>query len=252
MTSGTANRSGIGAGDFAAALAWWRLAGVDHDYCDESRGWLAADEPEPQPAVRPQFEAPAPPPPEPAPRIGGEAHDLPQDLAAFTAWWMSEPSLDSGQVTGRVPPRGPAGAALMVLVDHPEADDGARLLSAAHGRLLGGILSALGLGEDEAYVASALPRFMPLPDWAGLRSAGLAEIVARHVVLAAPQRLLVMGSHVSSLLGHDPTKSAESLRRFNHEGVSIPWLAAPGLADLLARPKRKARLWQDLLALQTT
>lgn len=238
----------IGAGDFAAALEWWRSAGVDHDYFDESRTWLAAPEAEAsQQPAQPRFEPPAPPPPPPVERIGGPADALPQDLTAFTRWWLNEPSLDAGQVTGRIAPRGPAGAPLMVLVDHPEGEDTDRLMSGVQGRLLDAILAALGMAPDEAYVASALPRHMPLPDWAALAEAGLADIVRRHVVLAAPQRLLVFGSHISSLLGHDPTKTAEPLREFHHESASIPALVAPGLATLSARPRGKARLWQDLL-----
>lgn len=248
LAGGTAVRSGIDAGDLAAALAWWRTAGVDYDFAAESRSWLAAPEAEAPPAqAQPRFEPPAPPPPPPVERIGGPADALPDNLAAFTAWWLAEPSLDGGQVARRVPPRGSAGAALMVLVDHPEEADADRLLSGPQGRLLDAILAALGIAPDQAYVASALPRHMPLPDWPGLAEAGLGDIVRRHVVLAAPQRLLVLGSHISSLVGHDPTKSAEPLREFHHDSGNIPVLVAPGLATLMARPRGKARLWQDLL-----
>ncbi len=240
-----AGRSGIDAGDFAAAIAWWRDAGVDHDYADESQSWLAEPETKGDPRqAQPRFE---PPPPPPVERMGGPADTLPSDLAAFAAWWTTEPSLDGGQVAGRVAPRGPAGAALMVLVDHPEADDGERLLSGPQGRLLDAILGALGVPADQAYVASVLPRHMPMPDWAGMQEAGLGDITCRHVALAAPQRLLVLGSHISSLLGHDPTKTTEPLRQFAHDSASIPALVAPGLATLMARPKGKARLWQQLL-----
>ena len=178
---------------------------------------------------------------------GNDADALPGDLAAFAAWWLAEPSLDGGQVAGRIAPRGAAGAQLMVLVDHPEAEDGERLLSGPQGRLLDAILVALGIPADQAYVASVLPRHMPMPDWAGMHEAGLGDITCCHVALAAPQRLLVFGSHISSLLGHDPTKTTEPLRQFAHESASIPALVAPGLATLIARPRGKARLWQQLL-----
>lgn len=246
-TAATAGRSGIGTADFAAVLAWWDEAGVDCAFADESRSWLVEAEAA-QETAPPAFVAPVAPPP-PVARIGGPADGLPGDLATFRDWWLAEPSLDDGHVAGRVPPRGDAGAALMVLVDHPEAGDAeaGALLAGAQGRLAGAITAALGLEEEQVYLASALPRHMPLPDWAALTAAGLGDVVRRHVALAAPQRLLVFGEHVSSLLGHDPANNGGPLREFHHEGRTIPALAAPGLAALAARPRAKARLWQALL-----
>ena len=43
-------------------------------------------------------------------------------------------------------------------------------------------------------VASALPRHAPHPDWAALARDGLGDVLAHHVTLAAPQRLLVLGA----------------------------------------------------------
>jgi uracil-DNA glycosylase len=231
-------------GDLAAAVAWWRDAGVDHDYADAPHAWLRPAEPViEQSAV---FVPPAEPSP-PRERIGGEPEHWPQDFEAFAPWWLTEPSLDGGQTAGRVPPRGPATAELMVLVDHPEAADSDRLLSGPQGRLLDAILSALGIGPESAYIAAALPRQMPLPDWATLGEVGLGELTAHHIALAAPKRLLVFGSHVSSLLGHDPANNAGYLPNLDHEGAKVPALVAPGLEALAARPRGKARLWQALL-----
>jgi uracil-DNA glycosylase len=100
---------------------------------------------------------------------------------------------------------------------------------------------------DLAYIASALPRHMPLPDWAALRAAKLDELLLHHIALAAPKRLIVFGPHVSSLLGHDPANSADPARHFYHVGAQIPALAAPGLESLMARPRGKAALWKALL-----
>lgn len=237
----------------AAVLDWWREAGVDHAFSDDPRTWLAepaAAAPEAEPERG--FTPPPPPPPRPAPastmaeRIAG-LDNLPGTLADFQAWWLAEPSLDGGQTGGRVAPRGAAGAALMVLVDHPEAEDRDVLLSGPQGRLLAAMFTAMGIGADQAYIAACLPRHMPLPDWAALDGAGLGLVVRHHIALARPQRLLLFGRHISPLLGHDPTKSAEPLREFNHESVSIPLLMAPGLANLAGRPRSKAGLWQAWL-----
>ena len=234
----------------AAVLDWWREAGVDHAFSDDPRTWLAepaASEPEQpgRPAAQPAQARPAPPGPAVERLAGLDA--LPASLEQFQQWWLTEPSLDGGQIAGRVPPRGTEGAALMVLVDHPEAEDAQVLLSGPQGRLLQAMFTAMGIGPDSAYIAACLPRHMPLPDWAGLDAAGLGQVVRHHISLARPQRLLVFGRHISPLLGHDPTKTAEPLRQFNHESVSIPLLIAPGLANLAGRPRSKAGLWQAWL-----
>ena len=234
----------------AAVLDWWREAGVDHAFSDDPRTWLvepAAPEPEPERSFTPPVMPVRPPPgPAAAAPLAGLDH-LPETLAAFHAWWLSELSLDDGQSAGRVAPRGTEGAALMVLVDHPEAEDRDLLLSGPQGRLLAAMFTAMGIGPDQAYIAACLPRHMPLPDWAALDAAGLGRVVRHHIALARPQRLLVFGRHISPLLGHDPAKSAEPLREFNHEGLTIPLLMAPGLANLAGRPRSKAGLWQAWL-----
>jgi len=234
----------------AAVLDWWREAGVDHAFSDDPRTWRT--EPAAAEPVQDRREPPRPAPSAPAAkpqvveRLAG-LDTLPATLQAFQQWWLSEPSLDGGHVAGRVAPRGVEGAALMVLVDHPEAEDSEVLLSGPQGRLLQAMFTAMGIGPESAYIAACLPRHMPLPDWASLDAAGLGEVVRHHIALARPQRLLVFGRHISPLLGHDPTKSAEPLHHFNHEGVSIPLLITPGLANLAGRPRSKAGLWQAWL-----
>lgn len=242
----SAASQGLNARDLAAAIDWWRDAGVDHHFLDEAREWLK--QPASAGAAAPPIPVAAAPPPPPVARIGGTADSWPATLDAFAPWWLTEPSLDGGQVSQRVAPRGPAGAPLMVLVDHPESDDTERLLSGPQGRLLDAMLAAMGIAPDNAYIAACLPRHMPLPDWTALHEAGLSELTAHHIRLAAPRRLIVFGSHISSLLGHDPTKSAEPLRHFNHEATSVSGLVLPGLGSLIGRPRGKARIWDAWLA----
>lgn len=239
------------AAEIAGALEWWRDAGVDCDFTDDPADWLAkAAVPEPEISVAQPV---APPAETAAPRalIGGPPEDWPRDLAAFQAWWLTEPSLDHGDVSRRVPARGAAGAELMILVADPEEGEneilGSNSLTSPQAKLLAGIIAALGLTEAQVYVASALPRPTPLPDWRQLAADGLGAVVAHHIALAAPKRLLVFGSGVSSLLGHDPANKPEPLPAFNHDGRSLPLLAAIDLAALLARPRAKAGLWQRLL-----
>ena len=192
-----------------------------------------------------------PPPAPPPPQIAAQRDQWPQDLSGFAAWWLSEPTLDGGQISDRIAPRGPSGAPLMVLVDQPESVDAHSLLAGEQGRMVGAILAALGIDPEQTYFASLLPRHTPMADWAALGEAGLGELALHHIALAAPQRVISFGPHVSSLLGHDRTKNAEPLPQFYHVGASIPALAAPGLNTLMARPRGKAVLWQALLDWQT-
>ena len=231
------------AAELAAAQAWWREAGVDTAFADAPRDWLAEGRP------RAQAEVPAPPrleaAPEPSarPRIGGDPARWPQTLDAFAAWWLTEPSLDPAPAAQRVPPAGPGEAALMVLVAMPEDGDGAALLSGPQGRLLEAMLRAFGTPRDEAYVASALPRRLPAPDWTQLAAEGLGEILAHHVALAAPKRLIVLGRDLSPLLGHDPAQPAAISPEFNHERGSVPIAVFPSLEALLTRPALKRGVW---------
>ncbi len=239
----------------AAAFDWWRDAGVDCDFQDLPHSWLA----EPEPIAD---QAAAPPPIErqaaqallspaiPASLIALGA--LPQELDAFPAWWLAEPSLDGGRVTNRVPPRGPANPEIMVLVDHPEREDSETLLSGPQGRLLDAMLAAMGvtlggIPPGGIYVASALPRHTPHADWAAIRAQGMGEVLARHIALAAPRRLLVFGGNVLPLLGNDLPNTSDNLPSFNHDGVSIPLLADRDLGTMLERPRWKSVFWQRWL-----
>lgn len=236
----------------AAAFDWWREAGVDSDFADEPKNWIAPAEPAvdaqaPFPPPR-QFVAPAPAVPA-APALDLSA--LPADLPAFIDWWLADPLLDAGRTAGRVPPRGSVGADLMVLVPHPEEEDRANLLSGPHGRLLNAILQAMGTPPDAAYVASALPRHTPHADWPAAAAAGMGAVLARHVKLVAPRRLIVFGNSILPLLGNDLPNSPADLQQFNHEGASVALLVARDLA-LLERPKWKAGFWQRWLEWTST
>ena len=79
----------------------------------------------------------------------------------------------------------------MVLVEEPEAEDSEALLSGPEGRLLDAMLAAFGLKREDAYLASVLPRHKPAPDWNVLMQQGIGQVIAHHIGLAAPERLLV-------------------------------------------------------------
>ncbi|WP_067733132.1 hypothetical protein [Novosphingobium naphthalenivorans] len=234
--------------DITGALDWWRDAGVDCDFLDEPREWLAepeADGERPGAAARRPARAPVEPVVEAPARL--DPATLPADLAAFAPWWLSEPLLDGGATAGRIAPQGAAGARLMVVVEEPEAEDRETLLTGPQGKLLDAMLSAFGTRREDVYLASALPRHTPAPDWNALNQLGIGQALAHHVTLAAPERLLVFGGNILPLIGHELPQRPAVLRQFNQQERTIPMLAAWGLPALMRQPRAKPVLWRAWL-----
>jgi DNA polymerase len=239
------------AAQWAAAQAWWRDAGIEQTFSDTPTDWLANSREQPAASVASRRTAPkvaegTAPAKSP---IGGERSRWPATLDGFADWWLTEPSLDPVAGARRVAPAGPAAAPLMVVVAQPEPDDRERLLGGPQGRLLDVILAGFGLSRDQVYLASALPRATPLADWAELARDGMSEVLAHHIALAAPKRVLVFGrGGVSALLGHDPTQSTSTPLDFDFGRVSVGLAFAPALETLLDRPVLKAGVWARWLA----
>jgi DNA polymerase len=237
------------AADLEAALHWWQLAGVDCDFTEDATDWLgeqatvvAAEEPKkttPPPAT--DTLAPAQSKVE---RVDLLGPNPPADLEAFHRFWLEAPGLDAIGLRGRVAPRGPANAELMVLVIDPEERDDERLLSGPQGKLLSRMLGAMGFDEDAVYVASALPRSTPMADTAALAANGLDAVVLHHIALAAPKRILALGTNIPPLLGLGPTKDILSLREINQNARSIPLMVNEGLESMMTMPRLKARFWR--------
>ncbi|WP_408591482.1 uracil-DNA glycosylase family protein [Novosphingobium sp.] len=236
--------------DIAAAIDWWRLAGVEGDLVDDPQDWLASSKLQANPDKPTPKRTPKPPvtPDQPAiPVLGGPRESWPETLADFAAWWLSQPDLAPSGMP-RMPPTGPARAPLMVLVAMPEADDAEGLLTGRAGALLDSLLRTCGLERDGVYLASALPARIAVPDWIALKEQGLGAVLERHVALAAPQRVLVFGqAWVSALLGNDSPQSAAHLRSLNHEQGTVAALATYELGYYLSKPAAKAGLWQRWL-----
>jgi uracil-DNA glycosylase len=228
----------------AAAQAWWREAGVDLLFHDAPQAWLADETPAAEGPAPKAAETPAPPP---RPRIGGDPGTYPQDLAAFRRWWLEAPSLDAGGINPRLAPRGEAGAAVMMLVPMPEADDRETLLSGKEGVLLASLATAMGLEPGQAYLAAALPRHTPLPDWERLGAEGLGDVLLQHIALAAPQRLIVLGTRILPLLGHDPAQAAPGVSELAIQGRHLPVLASYAPERLLGNARQRAALWRAWL-----
>ena len=259
----TAQSPLVSAAEIAGALDWWRLAGVEVDALDEASGWLDIDTAPPvseAPAAATAKPAPSPQAAQPAPplralgveleglaKVPGDAATWPADLAAFRQWWLEEEKFSPAGAFPRIAPRGAAGSKLMLVVGQPEETDSDTLLSGPLGRVLAGFLRAAGLGEDQVYFASALPRHTLRPDWAEVRTAGYGELLAHHIALVGPEQVIVFGRDVLALFPHTSAQETAILRTFNHDGRSIPLLPARDLANLARRGGFRAQFWQQWL-----
>jgi DNA polymerase len=229
----------------AAAQDWWREAGVDSDFADEPHDWL-------EKPVQPVEEAPPAAAPTRSaqpevPPFGGPASSWPQSLADFAAWWLAGDQLETGGTAPRIAPRGAAQAELMVLVPMPAEGDRDRLLSGPQGKLIGNMLAAMGIAEEAAYLAAALPRHARHPDWDALAARDLGKVLIHHVNLAAPKRLLVLGRAMLPLFGHDPAQGGAIPRRIEVQGCGVPTLVSYGPDNLLETARFRAGLWRGWL-----
>ena len=232
------------ADQLAASLDWWREAGVDQDYSDEITKLLAEGEvepakPPPKKAEAPQEkQAPAPP------QIGGDNAQFPQSFAGFAPWWVSEPSLDNGNMSKRLAPRGVQNAKLMVIVPMPEEADSDQLLSGNQGKLVSNMLRAMQIAPEASYQAAVLPRHMPFANWSELQQAGLGKVLHHHIQLAAPERILVLGSDILPLLGLEKRRGVLEIES---NGSAIQLLASYAPENLLENARLRADLWRRWL-----
>lgn len=236
--------------EIAAALDWWREAGVDLAFADVASPLVSLEPSTPPPEkAEPAQRTPARPAPQPVatPASAVDLSAMPGDLDAFRAWWLTEPTLDGGRVHNRVSPRGPEGADILVLVGDPENADDDMLLSGPQGKLAASFLTAAGINPVNAYFASVLPRCTPHADWQAMAAAGFGTVLARHIALVRPKRIIAFDGNNLPLADNVWPNTPESLRHFHHEGASIPLLAARGLPALLNRASWRAGLWQGWL-----
>ncbi len=225
----------------AAAHTWWSEAGVDLSFRDDPQAWLAPGPDEAAPFSPAQTTMAAEPE-----RIGGDRARWPRDLGSFAAWWLEEPSLDA-TIRGRVAPRGPVNAPLMIVVPMPEAEDRDVLLAGRQGSLLANMARAMGFAQDQVYFASALARHALLPDWLEHADRGMGEVLLHHIGLVAPQRLIVLGRDVLPLLGHDPAQGAPAVSELSIQSRKLEWLSSYAPGRLLDHPRYRAQLWRRWL-----
>ncbi|EZP48998.1 MULTISPECIES: uracil-DNA glycosylase [unclassified Sphingomonas] len=222
----------------ASALDWWQEAGVDTLVADTPRDWLA------EPMVVPAMPAPAP-----ALAAAPAAATMPDRIADFIAWRAGDAVPEVSWRGISIAASGPHDAAVMVLVDCPDKEDGeaGSLLSGQAGALFDRMLAAIGLSRETIHLAAVCAKRpvagrMP-PD----TETRLSAIAQHHVGLVAPQRLLLLGNAASrAVLGAEMPAARGSLHSFNHRSGKTGVVATFHPRFLLEKPVAKAEAWKDL------
>jgi len=226
----------------ASALDWWQEAGVDMLVDDAPRDWLNA------PTVSPMAVAVAHPATAATP-VPPAAAAMPDALADFIAWRMGDavPEVEWRGVS--IAATGPADAAIMILVDCPDKDDGeaGTLLTGAPGALFDRMLAAIGLDRGRVHLAAVCAK-RPVAGRMPREVEGrLAAISQHHVGLVAPKRLLCLGNAASrAILGAEMPGTRGSLHRFDHKMGQTAVVASFHPRFLLEKPAAKAEAWRDL------
>jgi DNA polymerase len=230
----------IGIAEARSALAWWLAAGVDCAIQEEPRNWL---KPSPRSGTVPAQGLSLP---EQTPNISRPSHET---LAELQEWLASSAQLPLASTTARrILPRGPENAAVMLLTDAPSLED------YAAGQPIGGdawelakrMLAAIGIDADDAYCASLTPIHAPGARLNSRDRDDYAEIARRHVRLAKPARLLLLGDGPSQALLGKPVAQA---RGHAHKIEGVRAVATFHPRHLIKRALDKRLAWQDLLLL---
>ena len=224
------------AAEAASVLGWWIEAGVDVAIQETPRAWFGASAAAPVPDTAPES------------RIT-TGQELPASLEAFRSWLGETPALPLAQGNvRRVLPKGIEAAEVMLLADMPTPEDVAsgQPIAGEAWELTERMLAAIGFDSEQAYVASLSCFHSPGTRLAGKELDACADIARRHVALAKPKRLLLLGDTTCrALLGKPLTAARGHVHKI--EGVRAVATFHPRF--LLDRPSNKALAWRDLLLL---
>ncbi|WP_308814136.1 uracil-DNA glycosylase [Sphingomonas sp. GV3] len=232
-------------GAAASALSWWQDAGVDMLVDDAPRDWLAPPSPEPADPLGTSLGGAA----TQAPAVAVPAVAMPETLEAFMAWRMGQDVPEASWRGISVAASGPADAAIMVLADCPDKDDGdaGTLLTGAAGRLFDRMLAAIGLSRDAIHVAAVCARRPVAGRMPGEVEERLGDIARHHIGLVAPKRLLLLGNAASrAILSAEMPGTRGSLHPFNHKRGTTQVVATFHPRFLIEKPVAKAEAWKDL------
>ena len=221
----------LGPAEAKSALSWWLEAGVDVPVQEEARDWLA----------------PPPPKAEPAAEAPNVKIPDPQSLEALKDWLATGADLPlAGRAARRALPHGPAEAEIMLLSEAPGGAAEDRPISGSEWRLAERMLAAIGLTPDQAYSASLSCFYAPGKKMTAAERDLCAEVARRHIRLAKPKRLLLLGDGPCVALLGKPLASA---RGHAHKVEGVRAVATFHPKHLIHRPLDKSLAWKDLLLL---
>ena len=226
----------IGMAEARNALAWWVEAGVDVAVQEEPRDWLNPAPAKPKAATESV----------PVANVVEPSHET---LAELQQWLASSAQLPLASATARrILPHGPENAAVMLLSDAPSLED----LSA--GQPIGGpawdlakkMLAAINISADEAYSASLSCFKSPGVRMSKPEREACAEIARKHIGLARPKRLLLLGDGPAQALLGKPLAQA---RGHVHKIEGVRAVATFHPRQLIQNSANKSYAWKDLLLL---
>ncbi len=217
-----------------SALGWWLDAGVDVAVQEEPRDWLAR--PAPVSAVA-----------EPA-AANVKIPDS-QSLEALKTWLATGVDLPlAGKEARRVLPHGPEQAEIMLFGDAPTSEDADtdQPIGGSAWELTEKMLAAIGFTPAQAYSASLSCMYAPGRRMSPAEQDLCAEIARRHIRLARPMRILLLGEDpCRALLGKPLTQARGHV--YKVEGIRTVATFHP--RHLIKQPSSKALAWRDLLLL---
>ena len=226
----------IGIAEARSALGWWLEAGVDVPIQEESRDWLKGP-------LRPSSESPS------APTSTNLIQPDQNTLTELQQWLASTAGLPLASATAkRILPTGPQKAAIMLLSDAPALEDfvAGQPIGGEAWKLAKRMLAAIGIDSEQAYSASLSCFHNPGKKMSAAEREACAEIARRHIRLAEPRRLLLLGDGPClALLG----KRLREARGHVHKIEGARAVATFHPRQLVNRPLDKSLAWQDLLLL---
>lgn len=215
-----------------SALEWWLEAGVDVLVSERASNWLH----EKQFAIEPSSDA-----------TSTATAQTAETLTLFRKSLANGPGVLSGK-SKPVLPQGDESAEVMLIAEAPgreEASAGAPIAGEA-AELMGRMLAAIGLTPGQAYFGNLSCFYSPGAKPSREELDQCANTTRRHIALAKPKRLLLLGdAPARALLG----KSLAEARGRVHRVEGIRTVATFHPRFLLDRPSDKARAWKDLLLL---
>ena len=228
----------IGIAEARSTLAWWLEADVDAAVQDEPRDWL-------KPAP-PKIQAKTTAEPLTPPNVAQPSHET---LAELQQWLATSTQLPLASTTARrIMPQGPENAAIMLLSDAPTLED------FAAGQPIGGeswelarrMLAAIKIPAEQAYSASLSCFHVPGARMSPADREACAEVARRHILVAKPKRLLLLGDGPARALLGKPLPLA---RGHVHKIEGVRTIVTFHPRQLINQPSNKSLAWKDLLLL---